>query len=121
MTLCRVRSTRWLGANVNMKTGLKDKLGKEIMAGDWVSLDGNMTADNSLGVLPNGWTFEGDDSYEVYMDERIGQWSLKLGVEPDSAYNVKYMNHAVGLLHGGNVEIVKAPNAENQALTRERQ
>jgi hypothetical protein len=49
----------------------------------------------------------------VYLDERIKKWSLKLGVEPDSACNVKYMNHAVGLLHGGNVEIVKAPNASS--------
>lgn len=73
-----------------------------------VSLDGNITADNSLGVLPNGWTFDEGDVYEVYMDDRIGKWSLKLGVEPDSPYNCKYMNHAVGLLHSGDVTVVSA-------------
>jgi hypothetical protein len=87
------------------ETGLLDKNGKMIQGGDFVSLDGNMTADNSLGSLPNGWTFDEDDIYEVYWDERISKWSLKLDVEPDSAYNVKYMNHAVSLLHSGDVEI----------------
>lgn len=88
-------------------TGLLDSQGKEIHDGDWVSLDGNMTADDSLGLLPNGWTFDADDVYQVYMDERIGKWSLKLGVEPDSQYNIKYMNHAVSLLHDEAVMIIK--------------
>ena len=68
-----------------MKTGLFDKNGIEIKVGDMVSLDGNMTADDSLGTLPNGWTFEEEDVYEVYFDESIKNWSLKLGVEPDTA------------------------------------
>lgn len=91
---------------MSIHTGLKDKKGDHIREGDRVSLAGNMTADNHLGSLPNGWTFGEDDVYEVYFDERIGTWSLKLGVEPDTAYNVKYMNHAISLLHNGAVDVV---------------
>ena len=87
-------------------TGLKDKNGKSIHEGDFVSLDGNMTMDNSLGELPNGWTFDESDVYKVYFDKRINTWSLDLGVEPNTPYNIKYMNHAVSLLHDGNVEII---------------
>ncbi len=91
------------------KTGLIDKNGTEILSGDFVSLDGNLTTDDSLGVLPNGWFFDSDNIYEVYFDERVKDWSLKLGVEPDTAYNCKYMNHAVGLLHDGDIVICKPP------------
>lgn len=91
------------------ETGLKDKKGAMIREGNFVSLDGNMTTDNSMGFLPNGWTFGEDDVYEVYFDETIQNWSLKLDVKPDSAYNVKYMNHAVSLLHDKSVEIVDKP------------
>ncbi len=90
-----------------METGLKDKNDKMIVAGDFVSLAGNITADDSMGDLPNGWNFDDDDVYEVYYDERIKDWSLKLDVEPDTPYNVKYMNHAVALLHEGDVEIIE--------------
>lgn len=89
---------------------LLDRSGVEIKVGDFVSLDGNMTADDSMGSLPNGWTFDEDDIYEVYFDDRIGKLSLKLGVEPDSAYNAKYMSHAVSLLYSGDVKIVKQPD-----------
>ena len=88
-------------------TGLKDVDGEPIRAGDQVSLAGIITADNSLGALPNGWWFEDDDVYEVYWDERIPNWSLAMGVEPDSAYNVKYLNHALTSLHNGNARLVR--------------
>jgi len=90
-------------------TGLFDSEEKEIFNGDWVSLDGNMTADNSMGILPNGWTFDEEDIYKVYFDERINKWSLKLDTEPDTPYNVKYMNHAVSLLYDKRVLIVDKP------------
>ncbi len=89
-----------------MKTNILDKNGNEISLGDRVSLDGNITADNSFGDLPNGWTFDEEDIFEVYFDERIDKWSLKLGVEPDTLYNRKYMSHAVSLLYSGDVQIV---------------
>lgn len=88
------------------KTGLLDKHGVEIVVGDRVSLANNVTTDDSMGDLPNGWFFDETDVYEVYFDDRISQYSLNLGMEPDTAYNAKYMNHAVALLHSGNVEIV---------------
>jgi len=92
-----------------METGLKDRDGQMIHDGNFVSLDGNMTADDSMGSLPNGWTFDEEDVYQVYFDTRINQWSLKLPVEPDTPYNVKYMNHAVGLLHDEAVKITEPP------------
>lgn len=88
-------------------TGITDREGQEIKEGNYVSLDGNITADNSLGDLPNGWIFDEEDFYKVIFDDRINNWSLDLGVEPDSRYNVKYMNHAVSLLHDGEVTIVE--------------
>jgi catalase (peroxidase I) len=94
-----------------MKTGLLDSVGVEISSGDLVSLAGNITAESSMGYLPNGWCFDEEDVFEVFFDETIQHWSLKLGVEPDTAYNVKYMNHAVSLLHDGSVKIVQASNA----------
>lgn len=86
--------------------GIKDRNDIMIKDGDFVSLVNNITADDSFGFLPNGWTFDEEDVYQVYWDNRINNWSLKLGVEPDTEYNIKYMNHAVGLLHSGDVTII---------------
>ncbi len=93
-------------------TELPDANGDMIVAGDTVSLDGNMTADNSLGLLPNGWFFDEEDIYEVYVDPRIGKLSLLLGEEFDgipladlTPYNRKFMNHAVSLLWDGHATL----------------
>jgi len=85
---------------------ITDREGVAIREGDFVSLDGNITADNSMGELPNGWTFDEDDIFEVWFDPTIATWSIKTDVEPDSEYNVKYLNHATALLHRGQVTIV---------------
>lgn len=90
-------------------TGILSSDGIMIKDGDWVSLDGNMTADDSMGADPNGWIFDEDDVYQVYFDERVKNWSLRLGIEPDTPYNVKYMNHAISLLYDGDVKIVDEP------------
>jgi len=92
----------------SLETGLIDSDGKMIFDGSMVSLDGNMTADDSLGHLPNGWFFDEKDVYQVRFDRDIDNWSLDLDVDPDTLYNRKYMNHALSLLHDKSVKIVVA-------------
>lgn len=80
-------------------TGLVDSEGRPIHCGDWVAIDA-ITADDSMGHLPNGFMFDADeDVYQVWWDDRCEAWGLKLDVEPDTDYNRKYTNHAYGCLH----------------------
>jgi hypothetical protein len=101
----------------NMKdTGLFDINKQSIKEGDFVSLGDRMTADDSLGFLPNGWTFDRDkDVYQVYFNANIQKYSLHLGVLPTTRYNVKYLNHALSILHSGDAEIM--PNWAGEPLT----
>ena len=89
-----------------MKTGFFDKHGTEIQSGDYVCLGHTMTTDDSISFLPNGWYFDAEDVYEVYYDQRVSNWSLKLGVEPDSDDDREYISHAVSIMHQGASEIV---------------
>ena len=97
----------------SLETGLIDSDGKMIFDGNMVSLGGNMTTDNSLGHLPNGWFFEEEDVYQVRFDRNIDNWSLDLDVEPDTLHNRKYINHALSLLHGKSVKIWTETNQKD--------
>ncbi len=90
-----------------METGILDRNGDMIMDGDIVSLDGNITSDNSMGDLPNGYLFDEKDVFQVYYDDRVKAWSLNMGMQPDSRENCHYMSHAVSLLHDSSVTIVR--------------
>jgi len=96
-------------------TGLKDRDGNTIFSDDLVSYDGIMTADDSLGSLPNGWTFEESDVYKVYFDTSIEEWSVDAGIRPDTPYNVKLLNHLTELLHEG--EVLKVDPVAKKPLT----
>lgn len=85
----------------------KDRDGKIIKAEDYVSLSGLMTADDSMSWLPNGWSFDDDDVFRVYFDDRIGTLSLDMGVGLDSEHNTKLLNHALSLLYSGSVKKVE--------------
>jgi uncharacterized phage protein (TIGR01671 family) len=99
-------SSPWRRIAVCQFTGLKDCKGKDVFEGDIVSLNGNMTADDSLGMLPNGWIFDEKDKYQVVWGDKFAAWELKMAVEANDAYNAKYMNHARSLLLHGDCEVI---------------
>jgi len=88
---------------------IKDKGGKIINQGDFVSLGSVLTNQDGVGLF-NGFFFDKDeDIYEVFFDESINHWSLKMGIKPNTYENVMLLNHALNLLHTQKTLIVKKP------------
>jgi len=74
-----------------------DWIGREIYEGDILSFDGNITADDSLGIEPNGYVYDEDSIHLVVWDNEIGGWSLAF--EKNAEW--KYKHHTHGLMTGG--------------------
>ena len=91
-------------------TTFVDSTRRPIYGNDLVSLEGGLTADNSCGPLPNGWSVGLYGVYRVYYERRLCVWGLAMGLDPDDPvdgpFNRKFMNHAWGLLHRGHVRVV---------------
>jgi hypothetical protein len=84
-------------------TNLLDSTGKEIYEGDFVSLEGNITVGDGFR---GGFVFTEEDTYKVFFDERISNWSLEIEEDFTKYSEVLFLNHAVSLLHSESVKLV---------------
>jgi len=87
-------------------TGQRDKNGKMSFAGDVADFSGNMTADNSFGLEPNGYFFDEDDRYAIFWNDKLLLWDLDIPDDPDDEFQWKYKMHVRDLFINGKFQII---------------